>query len=392
MKAFKLTLVVMAAALITFGLSGTAVAFHGGGVAHCDGCHSMHGSDGDGNFEPTNSNLMTGTDASSTCLNCHEGSARSYHVSSLGDNTAVNYTQGGDFSWLINTYSYVVRGTTYTGGGDGAGHNIIAQDFGYTQDADLAAAPGGVYPSDRLGCTSCHDAHGQVEGGTGGLAGSGAISESGSYGAAVPTDGSILGNYRILGDSEYSAGNKISDDFDYTNDAPIARSNGSNGNSVDYGSGMSEWCKNCHTEFAGLVHVASDGAHLGAGYSSNYNKYVATGDFTGTDVNSYDALVPIERGVTVGADLDETSLEGADANSNVMCLTCHRAHASAYGSIGRWDFGEELIAESPLLDPGTTTTLTDRNAGTYDAGAAIDVVAEYGANQRSLCNKCHVQD
>ncbi len=32
------------AAILTLGLAGTATAFHGGGVAHCDGCHSMHNS------------------------------------------------------------------------------------------------------------------------------------------------------------------------------------------------------------------------------------------------------------------------------------------------------------------------------------------------------------
>ena len=32
------------AGVLTLALGGTALAFHGGGVAHCDGCHSMHNS------------------------------------------------------------------------------------------------------------------------------------------------------------------------------------------------------------------------------------------------------------------------------------------------------------------------------------------------------------
>jgi hypothetical protein len=32
------------AGVLTLGLTGTAFAFHTGGVAHCDGCHSMHNS------------------------------------------------------------------------------------------------------------------------------------------------------------------------------------------------------------------------------------------------------------------------------------------------------------------------------------------------------------
>ena len=42
MKGLKLSLVIMAAALLTIGLSGMAYAFHSGGVADCGGCHSMH--------------------------------------------------------------------------------------------------------------------------------------------------------------------------------------------------------------------------------------------------------------------------------------------------------------------------------------------------------------
>jgi hypothetical protein len=266
MKAFKLTLVVMAAVLITFGLSGTAAAFHGGGVAHCDGCHSMH-------TGGSNADLMAAADASSTCLNCHESAdVGGYHVSS-SDPTAVSYTQGGDFSWLKKSWTY----TNWSGPHVvyGAGHNIVAENFGYTADPDNTVAPGGTYPAADLGCTSCHDAHGQVAGGTG--AGGDAVSVSGSYGDEDPEDGTIHGNYRLLGDSVYSPG-AVEEIYQFGEDAPVARAfNGGYGGgttyygqSVDYGSGMSEWCANCHEAAAGLVHPASNSALL-VGLSNNYN-------------------------------------------------------------------------------------------------------------------------
>ena len=403
MKAFRFGLVVMAAALITFGLSGAAVAFHGGGVAHCDGCHTMHGSQDGAVMNEDNASaaitvgnvatlkLLMGTDASSVCLNCHLGTG-SYHIAS-DNNNVVNYTQGGDFSWLINTYSYVVRGTSMTGGGDGAGHNIVAADYGYTADGTLTTAPGGTYPASALGCASCHDPHGKVRSQLG-TAVSAPISESGSYGAAVPSDGSILGNYRLLGDSAYNAPSTGTTTYGFSADAPIARADNTThyGSSVDYGSGMSEWCKNCHFGTAGIIHPAGNADKLvTSGLSANYNAYIATGNVTGTIGTAYDALVPIERGVTVGASLDPTSTNGAGPDANVMCLTCHRAHASAYQNIGRWDFEHELLTETPLLT-GAVTTITDRNAGTYKAGASVDIATEYGAYQRSLCNKCHLQD
>ncbi|WP_333653546.1 hypothetical protein [Dissulfurispira sp.] len=44
MKALKFGLVLTAAALIVIGFSGTSFAFHSGGVAECEGCHTMHNS------------------------------------------------------------------------------------------------------------------------------------------------------------------------------------------------------------------------------------------------------------------------------------------------------------------------------------------------------------
>ncbi|MBN2332758.1 MAG: cytochrome C [Deltaproteobacteria bacterium] len=386
----KLTCAIACMALLMLGFTGTGFAFHGGGVAHCDGCHTMHNSADNPAEGAANSMLLTGSDASSTCLNCHAGGG-GYHVMSTdGSNT----NAGGDFYWVNNAYTLTVRGTVNTYAGDNAGHNMVAADYGMTADAraDNLQAPGGTYAANLLGCTSCHDAHGQVNGGTSN--GTAPISASGSYGAAEPTDGSILGNYRLLGDSQYTAGNTDADGFAFNADAPIARASGSNGASVDYGSNMSEWCANCHGDFlvggsAAHKHPAGNDVHLN-GYGTNYNSYVATGDFTGLQATSYDALVPFERGVVTGTwDLDPTSTAGPDNNSNVSCLTCHRAHSSAFNNMGRWDFEVEMLAESHVLEsadvPATAVPY-------YADGAAIDIVTKYGEYQRSLCNKCHVQD
>ena len=193
---------IMGGILMVFWLNGNVFAFHDGGVAHCDGCHSMHNSvngmpdeevAGGMVGQGINENLTKGTDPSSTCLNCHEGFG-SYHIAS-NDGTKVNYTAGGDFSWLKNTYSWTRHENT---SGDNFGHNIIAADFGYTEDGTMLSmtSPGGNYPKSALGCTSCHDPHGKVQGG-----GTGPRAGSGSYGDPDPGDGSVLGNYRLLGAS-----------------------------------------------------------------------------------------------------------------------------------------------------------------------------------------------
>jgi len=390
MTKVKLALIVCLSVLVTFGLSGTALAFHGGGVAHCDGCHTMHNSAANpiGSAAVANSKLLKGTDSSSTCLNCHNGGG-GYHVASTDGS---NKSQGGDFYWVKNPWSVTAYGSTTTNGG----HNIVAADYAFSADADVnrQTAPGGTYAASKLGCTSCHDAHGQVNGGT--KQGSGAISVSGSYGAADPTDGTIHGNYRLLGDAAYVAGDHVSDGYSFNNAAPVARANASNGTSVDYGSGMSEWCANCHNGFlaggsASHKHPAGNDVHLN-GFGTNYNSYVSTGNFTGDVATSYDSLVPFERGQTDGSLLDPTNTIGPDANSNVSCLTCHRSHASAHPSMGRWDFAEELLAESHALELQTAGTIPATAAVYYKNGATIDVATAYGTFQRSLCNKCHVQD
>lgn len=393
----KKLMIIVTAMFFSLCLTGIAFAFHGGGVAHCDGCHSMHAGNGNDNFGVQGPSLTNGSDASSTCLNCHNGDGR-YHVNSDGGQ---NTNEGGDFHWTAaNGYVKVVRGTPIAIDGDNFGHNMLAADFGLANDATLAASPGGGFPAAGFGCTGCHDPHGQANGGT--IGGAAPISVSGSYGA-VPAAGTQAGNYRILYDSARVG---------FSEDAPIARANSYDGASVQYGTGMSGWCANCHLGF--YTNSSSGGMHpTDVSVPATYNSYVATGDFTGGVATAYDPLVPIERGaaITASSDLaDPTDIAtagvGAAGGAQVMCLTCHRAHASGFDNALRWAYSDsEFIAESwqevtghaleVLPDPAIATPY-------YKHGVEVDVASfdpaatpftnGYGEYQRSLCNKCHVQD
>lgn len=388
-KEMKLTklLCIMAAVLIALGLSSYALAFHDGGVAHCDGCHTMHNSLGG---EPNaigggpGANLLKGQDPSSTCLDCHEGSG-SYHVMS---NDGSNFTPGGDFYWitaLAGNWDVPHNDPSTT---SNRGHNVNALDFGLGPDVTHTEAPGGTYDAGILGCQSCHDPHAQLDGGTG--EGSPAVEGSGSYGADPATG--TFGNFRILGDTGFDAG----DNVEFINSAPVARAPSFFGgagiterddNHTDYGFGMSEWCRNCHPGIVGM-HPAGDGAKLASADPSlvaNYNNYVATGDFTGVfdSGGPFFRLVPIERSETSPPLLDPSSVTGADGQSNVMCLTCHRAHASAFKQIARWDLNTEFLVDSNEEAPADV-----RDIMYYED----DIATRFGEFQRSLCNKCHVQD
>ena len=383
---------IAAAGFLAFALGGPASAFHGGGVATCDGCHTMHqsadnplGSDDAPNAAVASGFLLKGTDASSTCLNCHAGAgkATSYHIFS---EDASAQTPGGDFFWLTKSFTNSNWSGDVISDPDQMGHNVIAADWNLTQDLNNTAAPGGAYLSVNLGCTSCHDPHGQVLGGTGG--GQLPISESGSYGD-VPVAGTIAGNYRLLGDTGHGlaaapiAVTQYATRFAETDAAHPA-----------YGQGMSEWCGSCHPDFVVPVvhkHIAGNTAVLGS-LASNYNSYIETGDFNGVPATSYNALVPFERQETDKATLlaDYTGTAGPDASDdNVMCLSCHRAHASAFENITRWDMTEEFLIDSlPGATELGTMGVTDVTAPYYGR----DITTVFGAYQRSLCNKCHVKD
>ncbi|NNF84420.1 MAG: hypothetical protein HKM29_04610 [Deltaproteobacteria bacterium] len=401
MKGVKVLLILVLGALVSFGLSGTAMAFHAGGVAHCDGCHTMHNSQDGATIIPgtttlgtgINSFLLVGSDPSSTCLSCH---VRIYRSLSDGSTTAANtYVPGGDFWWINQVTPANDRGGTVPAAAHG--HNTIALDFTILQDNVLTSGPsnGSVnYQAAWLGCNSCHDPHGKIANNLNPLP----ISGSGSYGEAdgTPAAGSMFGNYRILGGVGYDGGGQASG-IAFANAAPIAEAyHGSRGqwpaetdtNHVDYGAGMSEWCVNCHSGFdadgsQAHRHPASNDAHLN-GFSSAYNSYVATGDLTGAAATAFDRLVPFERGITdpFAAGLDHTQTVGPDSNSNVMCVTCHRAHATAFPDALRWDPNEELIAHSVILN----------EAYGIHAYYGETPGSRYNDFQRSLCNKCHLQD
>ncbi len=351
-------------ALMLVLAAGQAYAFHDGGVAYCQGCHTMHNSQNGQPIDPANNGLgheylLKYGNASDTCLNCHANYGQFYE--------GAGYGPGGDFYWLTKTYTWTSHGYNFTSAGDSHGHNIISPARGLAADATLTHAPGGDFLSSRLGCTSCHDPHGNE-------------------------------SFRILYGSAqgpiYDGGR-----YDFLNDQPEAKGNsrktyvGGGGNETDlqhtiYKDGMSLWCANCHTDFHSLntnnfVHVEEG---IGSTIAANYNAYVNTDDqVSGDQATAYRGLIPFEA---VNVDLntaDPTNYTlGPTGVDKVMCVSCHRAHATPFDDIGRWDFDTDFIVDS-------------HPQGTDGGIGANDVTNKYYQysfvnNQRSLCNKCHVKD
>ncbi len=422
MKAARIILIFAVGAFLAAGLGTNAFAFHSGGVAECGGCHSMHSPKAGGSF------LLQGSDASSTCLNCHgkpDTAPSSYHVMTYpapaAGSAPVERTPGGDLAWLLKSYSFTVRGTTTNENGQTHGHSIVARDQGLSVDTDFTTAPGGTFPSSQLGCNSCHNPHGKYRIlGNGTVAKSGApIIGSGSYNnSPSPTSSPnyAVGVYRLLQSGDETATVGVSFPGAPAAIAPSTynQSEATNQVRVAYGSGTSnfttwgQWCAACHPNMhssGNYVHPIDQSLDTLAG---NYNSYISSGNMTGSSGSAFLSLVPFAEATedltTLKSHASNTNayLNGPATTDKVMCLSCHRAHATAWPDMLRWDYETDFVTyvdnTGAAVWPGTDTTPSSPQyargrTSTETAAAYYDrPVAVFGGYQRQLCNKCHAQD
>ncbi len=427
MKGLKLSLVILAATLLTIGLSGMAYAFHSGGVAECGGCHSMHSPKAGGTM------LLVGIDASSTCLTCHEHAGDTvptgYHISTAPADMAVGVppkqrTPGGDFGWLKKSYTFTVRGTTTTEDGATHGHNIVAGDFGYVVDPVNTQAPGGTFLAAKLACNSCHDQHGKFRRlNDGSIATTGApIIASGSYATSTtpqyaepPAAGTALGVYRLLAGSGYS--NSVAGAIPFPG-VPAAKApntynqtEATNQVRVAYGvsaglgkSTWGNWCGTCH----GAMHSTGNYVHpvdtaLSGPIIANYNSYVKSGDLTGVVASAFSSLAPFATNNGDYAALAALAISNAPSSAGpaggdqVNCMSCHRAHATGFPEMLRFNIEGEFMVYNSLY-PGTDTTPTAPQFARGRLGAETQAayydrpVTQFASYQRVFCNKCHAKD
>ena len=242
----KKTLLLVAALVI---LAAPVMAFHDGGVAHCNGCHTMHNSQDGALVDPLSPNgnafLLVKADPSTVCIDCHDHLDRTYPIGGDPLNPPAQRA-GGNFIFLIeDTLNDGHGGATDPIPGDAAGHNIISGENGLAADATLTTAPGGTFPGGVMACTSCHDPHGSTD-------------------------------FRFL----YGTGRGPSGFPGFTNPAPTAEGVSifapvSASFHTAYNAGMSAWCGNCHGDFHNnntkLIHPS--GATMGGTAANTYNLY-----------------------------------------------------------------------------------------------------------------------
>jgi len=434
---------ISAAVILALAAAGSSFAFHSGGAADCGGCHSMHNSfEGTANVtgrsfaQGSGPFLLKANDISGVCLNCHNAAdtaPSSYHISTNGitpyDSTSpVEMTPGGDFAWLKKTMTFTINGNTSTVDGERHGHNIIASDYGYVQDTLLTTAPGGTYPAANLACSSCHDPHGRYRrfaDGTYNTTGL-PIFNSGSYNDSAEPVANVaaVGAYRILGGNGYLPKSLVNSGYStaFTTDpmdvvvaSTYNRSEDIDQTGIFYGRNVSEWCANCHTDLhqesfpsgtAGFRHPSANGAKLTSTIVTNYNAYVTSGIMTNTNTaKAFSTLAPFATDTQDRTVMKPQAVTGTGGNSNhaaatasdnVMCLSCHRAHTTAFESMLRWNQSSEFLtaadsAGTAIYDTvngsGTGYSQTQQQNAYYGRQATF-----FGPFARSYCNKCHAND
>jgi len=176
---------------------------------------------------------------------------------------------------------------------------------------------------------------------------------------------------------------------------------------------MSEWCSNCHTAMhmdaytsgtKGLVHPAGNGAKITAPIAANYAAYVSSGIMTGTGAG-YSALAPFEFGSdqTLAGYTNLKAFQAAPTApttaQNVLCLSCHRAHASGFESMTRFYTGNEFMTAADASNAAVyDSTVTENKINTaYNLTQQTNAyngrpATLFGPWARDYCNKCHAKD
>ena len=300
----------------------------------CANCHVMHASQAGDDTLTARASLLD-----NTCIGCHSGD------SSDGPSVyqkSVNELSGGDFDYL-------------TGGGanNRKGHNpveigIVEDVVGYTDPPGWVNSgfpdPDGTLVADAwvlgttltcAGASGCHGKHSETDS---------LRSLDGAHHKNL--NGATTGLATVGNSFRFLYGIKGYEDDDWEEETAVDRNvyygenrSGSADTSASNTQSISYLCAQCHGNFhsgAGTLGVINGGAmgtnpwlrHPVDFGMSNVDEYA--------DYSVYRVDVPVASTTVQNSAAHDGDMTNVD-NRIVMCLSCHRAHASNYPSILRWD-------------------------------------------------------
>ncbi|MBI2930947.1 MAG: hypothetical protein HYY16_04795 [Planctomycetes bacterium] len=292
--------------------------FHDPGSLVCSQCHTMHNSENGAPVSGVSPSVgLLKESTTDLCLSCHDTAGSNATFSWAGSTppkvkgTMANELPGGNFS-----YSAVSPGKGHSPYGSAA-----------FSESTLMVAPGGHYPRVQETCISCHDAHGD-DYWSYSFRNLKKITDNCLTCHNIPPgrtpDGTAIASTDLHEAVLVTAGPNA----DQNNAITSANHNVYRG--VNFGA----FCGACHWIFHGRDKNDSDvgdGTHwlrhptgtiLPAEYGTNYG---ATSS----------AAYPV---VTTSGSASRTAeWPIIAAETYVFCLSCHKAHASAFDNAMRWD-------------------------------------------------------
>lgn len=335
----------------------------------CSNCHTMHNSQNAADMRLGEASIRPGP--SPECYDCH-GDVRTVllqldclgcHAQNPGGGSNIinNWPQvahnagndlaGGNYSHIISnddSYGHNVHGF---------GSNIPTGDLGNNPpgyNALYDPSTGKYQPSTVSGqimCAGRDGCHGNREELSPYLAIKGthhvddfmlkfgSINE-GQQGSTSGTSYRFL--YKVLGgeDSDWEASVTATDHNEYKGEAFASRALASGQNWADINT-ISEFCAECHGVFHASDQITGQTPPSGSPWLRHPTDAVLpnSGEYSAYTVYSTEA--PVARPVIPTDSAHSTVIPGDSVSEDgaiVMCLSCHRAHASEYPDILRWDY------------------------------------------------------
>ncbi len=363
MRKILMTVCIISISLVfAYGMADAKVA----GV--CSSCHTMHNSqDGDPmNFD--DSATPNGALTRGDCLGCHGQPNASVNiidnipqVMNSGADLA-----GGNFGYLTGVRTLLGAATTST-----AGHNVI--DIGVAE-VTHTTPPGDENTTGitnlNFTCAGQYGCHGDrtatdnfsaVSGGhhaDDSVLKFGTISEAGQGGTVATSYRFLLG---VKG-GEHATWQDGATQVEH-NEYKGATAGVEGTISTPGGGTISGLCSECHGEFHGVA--ADIGGPTGTAWERHPTDIsLPTGEYATynpDDSNLYSLEAPVAR-VTIPNASNSTVTPGGSDDDIVMCLSCHRAHASPYPDMLRWLYTDMITGTgAPVGDTGCFTCHTSKN-------------------------------
>jgi len=366
---------------LTMNVCGVGVLPAAGAVSgECSGCHTMHNSQAGATMKldstPTSGGSGECTDCHADtrnillrmdCLGCHaqnpNGSANVISgIPQIAHNAGTDLAAGNFRNVFVDdSYGHNVHGFGSAIATDGTlGNTPPGYDSAFdpsTAGYDPAYSSGQIMCAGRNGCHGDRDQLGQYDA----LRGAhheddtalqyGAGFTEGSQGSTVGTSYRFLYKIRGAEDSDWEATTGTSDHNEYR--GATFDSGRASQTWADIAT-MSQFCAECHGNFhsgAGLTTSGPWIRHPSDAVLPNAAPY--------SSYTSYSVLAPVAR-QTIADATTQASGSVTPGTDVVFCLSCHRAHASPYSDLLRWDYNTCKNA-TPDVSCGCFTCHSDKD-------------------------------